>query len=883
MIGQTLGHYRIDAKLGAGGMGVVYRATDTTLGRDVAIKVLAEAFARDPERLARFEREARVLAQLNHPNIAAIYGFENVGGVPFLVLECVPGETLAERIARGPLQVEEGVRICTPLAEALEAAHEKGIVHRDLKPANIKITPEGKVKVLDFGLAKAFAEEPSGDPEHSPTLSIAATHAGTILGTAAYMSPEQARGRPIDKRTDIWAFGCVLYEMLTGRKAFAADNLTDTIAAVVKSDPDWSKLPLDAPLRLLRRCLEKDPRKRLRDISDAQILFDEMGPASGRPSVPVSRLPWVAAAVFAAIAAGLAVLQFRAAPPPRPVARLTIPIAEATELALFPMPAVAISSDGSRVVYAATRAGRTQLYLRPIDQIEAKPIQGAEGGQGPFFSPDGQWIGFFAEGKLKKVPVAGGPALALCDAPDGRGASWGLDDTIWFAPEFSAGIWRVAASGGQPQKVTMPDPKKGERSHIWPDLLPGGKTVIFTVGLAGIVSYDEARIAAHSLDTGQQKTLLERGTYARYVPNPAGAGRLVFAREGFLLAAPFDPARLELAGSPAPVVEGVLRIAVPGTGHYAFSTPTPARSSSLVYVPGARETAERVVVWADRQGKIQPLPLPARGYVGVRMSPDGTRLALTTLSGGGQEVWLSEALRGTQTRLSAETGGGRTPVWSPDGKRLVYSSGVGGRTSIWMKLVDGGGAPERIFESESDAFATSWSPDGRYLALTQFEAQGDLWILPLDGNRKPVPFLRTRSSELFAAFSPDPRGRWLAYASNESGRYEVYVQEFPGEPFGAGRRVQVSTGGGTSPVWSRSGQELFYQIGEKLMAVSISTRPVFTPSTPRLVVETEYYGLLNEPLFDVAPDGRRFVMIRSGEKRRSPRELIFVMNWLAAK
>ncbi len=573
----------------------------------------------------------------------------------------------------------------------------------------------------------------------------------------------------------------------------------------------------------------------------------------------------------------------RAAPPPQPVARLTIPIAEATELALFPRPAVAISPDGSRVVYAATRAGRAQLYLRPIDQLEAKPIQGAEGGQGPFFSPDGQWIGFFAEGKLKKVPAGGGPALALCDATDGRGASWGSDDTIWFAPEFSSGIWRVAASGGKPQAVTKPDPKKGERSHIWPDVLPGGRTVIFTVGLAGLVSYDEARIAAHSLDTGQQKTLLERGTYARYVPNPAGAGRLVFAREGFLLAAPFDPARLELGGSPAPVVEGVLRIAVPGQGHYAFSTPTAAASSSLVYVPGARETAERAVVWADRQGKIQPLPLPARGYVGVRLSPDGARLALTALSGGGQDVWLSEAIRGTQTKLTAETGGGRAPVWSPDGKRLVYSSGVGGRASIWMKLVDGGGAPERLLESQNDVFATSWSPDGRFLALTQFEAQGDLWILPLDGDRKPVPFRRTRFYEALAGFSPDPQGRWLAYVSNESGRYEVYVQEFPGVPFGSGRNWQVSTEGGSSPVWSRNGQELFYQSGSSLMAVSISTRPVFTPSTPRLVFEIDYYGLPIEPLFDAAPDGRRFVMIRSGEQRKSPRELIFVMNWLAAK
>ena len=712
MTGKTLGHYQVTGKLGAGGMGEVYRATDTRLGRDVALKVLPEAFARDPERLARFEREARVLAQLNHPNIAAIYGFEHVDGVPFLVLEYVPGQTLAEMIAAVPLAPETLLQICSEVGYALEEAHSKAVVHRDLKPANIKITPEGKIKVLDFGLAKAFADESAGgDPAQSPTLSVGATRVGTLLGTAAYMSPEQARGQPLDRRTDIWSLGCVLYEMLAGKRAFSGASITDVVAAVVRAEPDWTALPASTPAAmraLLRRCLEKDPRRRLQHIGDARILLEELeepAPAlsPARPAAPWPRrvLPW-ALALLMAVAAALA--WWRATrPQPGPVTRTQVTLSPTDRLVLADAPCLALSPDGTRLVYTARRAGRAQLFLRRMDRFEAAPIAGTEGTEGPFFSPDGEWVGFFAGGKLKKAALSGGAPVALCDAQDSRGAAWGADDVIVFTPSgaLGAGLMRVSASGGAPQALTTPDAKQGESGHRWPEILPGGKALLFSVWTGG--SFEEARIAVLRLDTGERKTLLEGGTNPRYAAGGSGGGYLIFARAGGLLAAPFDAAQLRLTGPPVPVLSGLITNARTGAAQFTLSA-----TGSLAYVPGSADSGETSLVWVDRKGQVAPLTAAHRTYTNPRLSPDGRRLAVTPLAAGGRHVWVLDLARNTAARLTFEGNTNSSPAWSPDGRRIVFRSNQAGADNLYWKPADGSGPEERLTTSGNNQTNTSF-------------------------------------------------------------------------------------------------------------------------------------------------------------------------------
>jgi len=642
--GTRLGPYEILAAIGAGGMGEVYRARDTKLGRDVAIKVLPEAFARDPERLARFEREARVLASLNHPNIAAIYGFEQSDGIPFLVLEYVPGETL-----RGPLPVSEALRIAGQIAEALENAHEKAFVHRDLKPANIKVTPEGKVKVLDFGLAKAFTEETVGsDPSQSPTISAGPTRTGMILGTAAYMSPEQARAKPVDKRTDIWAFGCVLYETLAGRQVFPANSVADAMTAILGRDPDWQALPLATPPKirdLLHRCLQKELNRRLRDIGDARIEIEET--LAGAVAVPQTTKPpgaarWrpVAIGVCAAVAIGVALwAPWRGDSAPRAVIRTAVVLPPSDRFRTEAQPAVAISPDGARLVYSASRGGRTQLYFRQLDQFEVTPIAGTEDAGGPFLSPDGEWVGFFAGGKLKKVALRGGPPVTLCDAPNGRGASWGPDGQIVFTPAASLGIglWRVSASGSEvtPQPLTTPDAKKGEASHRWPYILPGGESVLFTSWGGG--AFDASRLAVLSLKTGERRVLLEGGHSAHY----ASSGHLVFMRAGGLWAAPFDLARLQVTGPHSPMLNRVVTAAATGAGHYSF-----AANGTLVYIPGGAESGSSLL-WVDRKGVSRPLTQARRVYMFPRLSPDGGLLAVTIIEGANTDIWVYDLGRDT--------------------------------------------------------------------------------------------------------------------------------------------------------------------------------------------------------------------------------------------
>jgi len=871
VIGRTLLHYRITEKLGAGGMGEVWRAADTKLGRHVAIKVLPERFASDKERLARFEREARVLAQLNHSNIAAIYGFEQVEGLHFLVLEYVPGPTLAETLAGGPLEPDEALRIAAQIVDAFEEAHDKGVVHRDLKPANVKVTPEGKVKVLDFGLAKALADEaPYGDPTGSPTLTVAATRAGVILGTAAYMSPEQARGRRLDKRTDIWSFGCVLYELLTGRQAFGGDNITDVIAAIVTKEPDWTRLPATpaAVHRLLRRCLQKDPKDRLRDIADARFELQQsvLEPPAAAPVPAVVAAPsrgprWLllaAAAVAGALGAGLtAWVLLRRPPPPAPTMRFTIPFPPGEFVdSSSTSSAVALSPDGAKLVFSSRRGSDSRLYLRAIDQLEAKALPGTEGARNPFFSPDGQWIAFSQDGRLKKLSIAGGAPVALCSARLVGGGAWGPDGTIVFHDVIGAGLWRVSASGGAPQRLTTP---KGEIDHWLPHFLPDAKSVLFTI----VTGSEDNRLAVLSLETGQRRVVMEGGGSGRYL----ASGHLVFLRNGVLFAAPFELARLQASQPAVPVVEGVGGTSLPAGGHLALSG-----SGTLVYVSGV-SSVENALVWVDPKGVAQPLAGPRRFFGQPRLSPDGQRVAVTSRAGN-PDIWVHQIARGALSRLTVEPGEDETPIWSPDGKTIAYSSSRQGQPrAVLARPADGSGAEQRLWSSDHHIHLNSWSPDGKTVAFSESNptTSWDLWLLPLDGERKARPFLQTQFEELLAAFSPD--GRWLAYQSNETGRAEIYIQPYPGP----GPKSPISTAGGTEPLWRSDGRELFFLSGDKMMAVSIDTRSGVAPGTPRTLFETRLIAPV-PPTYDVTGDGRRFLMVQRGGDA-GDNQLHVVVNW----
>jgi serine/threonine-protein kinase len=892
-IGRTLAHYQVVAPLGAGGMGEVFQARDTKLGRDVALKLLPDAFARDPERLARFEREAQVLASLNHPNIAAIYGLEEAGGVRFLVLELVPGETLADKVAGRGLPVDEALALCRDIAEAVEAAHERGIVHRDLKPANVKVRPDGSVKVLDFGLAKAFAgDSVTSDLTRSPTITSDGTRTGVVLGTAAYMSPEQARGKPLDRRTDIWSFGCVLYEALTGRQAFLGETVSDTIAAILRGEPDWTSLPEGTPPRLrelLARCLEKDPRRRLRDIGDARLEIE--GIASGAFATPLAAattaasasagaparrsaaLPWAIAAVASLAALALAAILLsrggHSPEPRRPLTTFSIAVPQATPLELTSRPAIALSPDGTRLVCVAGRDLNTRLYLRDMSRLEAVPMPGTEGGSGPFFSPDGEWVGFFAEGKLKKVSVQGGPPLTLCDAPDSRGACWGGDDEIILEPQFTGGLFRVPAAGGDPEPLTVPDTTQNERTHRWPEILPGGGAVLFTIGTEESPdNYDDARIAVLSLASGERKALPLTGSYTRYSPT----GHLVYMRAGALLAVPFDLARLEVTGAPVPIFDHVQTDPTTGAANFAFSS-----IGSLAYLPGAYRNPERSLVWVDRSGAVEPITDVRRPYEAPCLSPDGQSIAVSIRlgpTGSSEDVWIYGIARKTLTRFTFNSGS--LPTWSPDGTRLAYASSQDGPPNLFWKLADGSAGEERLNPAPLLEGPTSWSPDGRTLSFMRLDSTGtpDIWVLPLDGERVPKPLVRTEFDEWGGFISPD--GRWIAYVSVETGRPEVYVRGFP-EPRG---KWQISSDGGEFALWSRDGRELFYLSGDKMMAVTISTSPSFRAAASTLLFEKHFYrAQLALRAYDVAPDGQRFLMVQEDETVSVATQINVVLEW----
>ena len=874
MIGKTLSHYKILEKIGQGGMGEVYRAEDTNLGREVAIKVLPEQFTKDPQRLARFEREAKLLASLNHPNIAAIYGLEEADGIRFLSLELVPGETLAERVAKGPLPVDKALEVCGQIAEGVEAAHEKGVIHRDLKPANVKLTPEGKVKILDFGLAKALEEElPLADISQSPTLTEEMTRAGVILGTAAYMSPEQARGKPVDKKADIFAFGCVLYELLTAKKAFGGETVTDTLAKVLEGEPSWEMLPRSLPSTirfLLSRCLQKDPAKRLQHIDGARILIEEalagavpvLPLGASRPSQWTRAMPWSIAGV-AVLVAGLALWNLSSPSSTLQTAMglvVTLPTNE--QMANLDRPALTLSPDGTHLAYVATRNGTAQLYLHSLDEPEAQPIPGTEDASSPFFSPNGRWLGFFAEAKLKKVSVSGGVPVTLCDITSpGATASWTADETIVLRPHSGSGLFQVPEGGGTPQPLTTLDSESGDSGHRSPQVLPGGKTVLYTIYSAANDS-----IAVKSLETGDQRVVLEGARGARYVPS----GHLVYVQAGTLMAVAFDLEHLEVTSEPIPILQGFMQIGgATSRGQLTFSD-----TGTLVYVPADTSPGQaRTLVWVDRQGAVQPLVAPPRTYAVLRLSPDGQCVAVDLLTGTQVDIWVYDIRRETLTRLTFENG--QQPLWTPDGKRITFQSRRFGPRNLFWKPADGTGAEERLLESELPHTAQSWSPDGKILAFTEVHpsTNGDIWMLPLEGEGEPEPFLQTPFSETGPVFSPD--GHWLAYRSNESGRQEIYVQPVPI----TGAKWQISTEGGEEAVWAHSGEELFYRSGDKMMAVEITTEPTFTHGTPQLLFEGQYFSYGPRAAYDVAPDGQRFLMIKESEQEATVTHMSVVLDW----
>ncbi len=894
--GTRLGSYEVLAQIGAGGMGEVYRAHDTKLGRDVAIKVLPANFVNDPERLSRFQREARMLAALNHANIATIYGLEQSGGVTCLVMELVPGETLAERIKRdGAVPVEEALAIAKQIAEALEAAHEKGIIHRDLKPANVKVTPEGKVKVLDFGLAKAFAGDAANeDISNSPTLSMAATMQGVILGTAAYMSPEQARGKAVDKRTDIWAFGCVLYELLTGKQTFHGEDVTDILAAVVRAEPDWQALPAATPMKvrdLLRHCLQKDKRLRLRDAGDAQIEIQE---ALAAPAIMAAlttaparrgwreRAAWAAALVFIVTTIAFAIgFVLRAPKPPQPM-RLSAEIGVDASLYIEFGASTILSPDGTRLALVATGSDQKQrIYIRSLDQLQAAVLSGTENARDPFFSPDGQWIGFFADSKLKKISVQGGAAATLCDVTNDRGGSWGDDGSIVFTPDNRGTLFKVSPAGGTPQPLATLDKQTSENTQRWPQVLPGSKTVLFTSSDTGgtVGAFDDADIVSYSTASGQRKKLLHGGFYARYLPS----GQVVYMHEGTLFAVPFDLKRLEVTGQPAPILEGVLTVPLYAGAQFSFS-----ETGSLAYVPGRSGGVNVSIYWMDREGKFTPLRETPGDYRNPALSPDGKRLALDIGDAKRRDIWVYEWERDALTRMTFAGEANAYPVWTPDGKRIVYSSREkSGAYNLWWIRADGAGAAQRLTESKNPQYALSWRPDGKFLAFHEINPSTgvDVMTMPIEGDEKsgwkpgePKPFVNSVFTEAEPAFSPD--GRWIAYVSNESGSYEVYVRPFPGP----GGKWQVSTGAGTYPKWSRNGKELFYRtVDSKIMVVTYTASDdSFHADKPQLWSPGQFtergIGTYN---FDLHPDGKRFAVLKAPgtEQTTAVNKVSFIFNF----
>jgi serine/threonine protein kinase/Tol biopolymer transport system component len=866
-------------------MGEVYQAHDTKLGRDVAIKLLPEQFARNPERLARFQREAKLLAALNHPNIATIFGMEQSGETHYLVMELVAGETLRDRILRdGALPIAESLTIAKQIAEALEAAHnsDKGIIHRDLKPANVKVTPEGRVKVLDFGLAKAFTVESSpGDIANSPTLSALPTQLGVIMGTAAYMSPEQARGKSLDRRTDIWSFGCVLYEMLTGRPVFSGHSTADILAAVVRGEPAWQSIPTGTPpavQAMLRRCLQSDVNRRARDAGDLRLELEDLiatphaiAPESSPGSHRAVSLWSIAGVVLtAALIIAVALWLIRPSVPPAQMVRFAFaPSQQQTLVTLYSSPAV--SPDGREIAFSGGETPeKSTIWIRSLDTPTPRQLSGTEGAYGTFWAPDSKSLGFFAEGKLKRISAGGGPVQTLCPAPQGIGGTWGPDNTIVFTPVNRAPLFRVSAAGGTPEAITSLDDSRKQNSNRFPLFLPDGKHFLFT---ARSDVKENTGIYVGSLDSKDVKWLFSAQSSAVYSP----PGYILYVQDENLMARRFDAGSLALTGEPFALTGGVMWNATSASASLSVAV----SGSVMAYINSS--PIEEQLSWFDRAGnKLQSLGEAQRFREGLRLSPDNKRVAVVIpdQESGNRDIWLMDLSGGGKTRLTTNPANDWFPEWSPDGSEIAFESDRDGKPSLYRKTASST-EPEKLIARSvnpgANADPTSWSADGRFLALQAFAAPSrldqDIWLLPLAGDGKPIPVVQTQFNEQVPALSPD--GKLVAFMSNESGSNEIYIRQLD-KP----AQQRVSTAGGMLPRWSRDGRELFFMQGAAMMSVSVtpgdppSIRPpakLFDACAPPATTYDYHY--------DVANDEKRF-LIRCPVPRKTPLQVNVWVNWI---
>jgi Tol biopolymer transport system component len=874
--GTSLAHYEIIELLGKGGMGEVYRAKDTKLGRDVAIKVLPEEFTKDRERLGRFEREARLLAALDHPRIASIYGIEEVDGIRFLVMQLAEGEDLSRKIARsGAIPVDEAIEIAIQIADALEAAHEKGIVHRDLKPANVMVDDEGRVKVLDFGLAKAFdSEEGDENFADSPTMVRVATHAGVILGTAAYMSPEQARGKRVDRRGDIWAFGAVLWEMLTGQRLFEGETVSDTLASVLKEEPDWDALPDETPSavrHVLHLCLQKHPRERLHDVADARILIASdfgsapAGVVSESTAGRSSRLGWLAALLVVGLLGGLLGYLYRGpqvAPPEPRVLAIQLPADQ--ELVSVGNSCLRFSPDGRSVMFIARSGGVSSLYLRRLDEAEATPIPGTEGAGFGFFSPDGAWIGLVANGRLSKIPAEGGRPYGLGTSLGAGGATWMRDGTIVFAPIYSDGLFRMSSEGGASERITTPDRESGELGHWWPEELPGRNHVIFTAFRTPV---DQSRIGAVDLSNGEIHWLVEGGFGGRWSPT----GHLLFAKGQRLYAIALDSETMSTSGSAVAMIDDLRVFQTGGYGLFDVSS-----RGDLAWVTQSLGDPPSQVVWIARDGDATPAIEEQQRYLTVSLSPDD-RHAAVSIQGDARDLWTYSFARSTLSRLTSSDDTEFDPHWSSDGSELFY---VVDRPPFELHRITFGipdsGRPVWDETPEQDHTLPAVSPDGRHLAyrLSEHDTGSNVYLRPIDGSEPPRSIRARRAQEEMPTFSPD--GRWIAYQSDETGRNEIYVERFSGE----GPRVQVTSDGGIEPLWASSG-ELFYRRKDEMRIVVTRTaddRFEFDPPILAFTHPIVSSDTTQGRTFDVTSDGSRVIAISVPEAQRS-RRIELVTDW----
>ncbi len=861
-------------------MGQVYRAVDTRLGRDVALKVLLSESSRDTARFRRFEAEARSTAALSHRNIVSVYDVgEEEGGTPYIVSELMPGGTLTDLLARAPLPSKKILDLAIGIAEGLAAAHGQGIVHRDLKPDNILMAADGTPKIADFGLAKHF--RPASDPEgsHLTTLPDERTKEGTVLGTVGYMSPEQAQGLAVDFRSDQFSFGSILYEMATGKRAFQRASSVQTLAAIVQEEPEPiesinSRIP--APLTwVIERCLAKDPSERYastldlaRELVNLRVRAPESrgeepkSPAARRRRKELTRWGLAASALLVGLAAGLVIRGREGrAPGSAPLMRLNLAFPEGESPVLDPdtTNGLAMSPDGSRLVYVGWHTSGRALYVRSLDQLDAKLIPGTEGAMNPFFSPDGEWVGFGTDRDLKKVSLSGGKPLTLCDTPIWRGASWGADGTIVFSPSGNTSLLRISEKGGKPSPLTTLNPGKGEATHRWPHFLPGGKMALFTIhDLSG--DYEKARIGVVSTETGQTRILLEGGSDARYLPG----GYLIYLRAATLFGVRFDPKRLEVIGAPVPVLDGVFASRTGGVANYAFS-----ETGSLVYRALDPRELERELAWVDRKGGARVLTDARRLYLDLRFSPDGRRLAVVAGEPGSRSrILIYDLARNSFEQLISGSLDG-DPVWSPDGKRIAFSSDRSGSRNLFVVPADLSAPPEQLTNVNTWPWALSWFPDGRKLLVTDSPSSQsrNLAELSLEDDRKPRILSASPSQTLHGRLSPD--GKWMTYDSNESGRFEVYVAPYPGP----GGRLQISSNGGSEPVWSPDGREVVFRSDSKLMVAAVETHPELRAAAPKMLFETPFEA------FDISPDGQHFVIVRSAHPDLPPPPLTVVLGW----